>query len=201
MIEDDDNIYGIIIGMKPHAELFLYVQFLSEKTGIISALVRTSKKLSVTAPDLFDYGRFTLKTGKAGNVCFLENFDLIERFQHIGRHFRRLEDASLLCKIIRLNAGHLESHATVTNLLLRALKNINEGKDSKLVCLKMLYLLARDEGFPVREEWLADLPLERKFPVESMLASSFGSDLDSNSVASALDSLLRWLQQQDFKLS
>ena len=98
-----------------------------------------------------------LESSNQGRTWFVKEIRMTTRRSGIGRSYDALRFASALASVISRNPVHEESRENVARLLRTALDAIASGARPDVVHLKSLYLFARDEGYPVKQEWLPSL--------------------------------------------
>jgi hypothetical protein len=124
---------------------------------VLQRLSRSAKPGQV-ALDLFDEVELALESGNQGRTWFVREARLIARHTAIGRSYEALQAASALAGVIARNPVPEESRGPVAELLRSAFGALAAGHRPDLVQLKSLYRFARDEGYPVRQEWFPSLP-------------------------------------------
>lgn len=148
----------------------------SPHDGLLTALLRPSragKPDAAPAPDLFDHLALELQHGKgspAGGPWFVREHRILARHAAIGRDYPTLAAASRLARSITRNPGPEDSRAAIHALLGQAFAALERpGTRPELVYFKSLYCLSRDEGLPLKQEWLPALPPGDRLLVASAL--------------------------------
>ena len=150
---------ALILRIGLSGESFHKLDILTQGTGYILCLQRISKKpLSQTTPDLLDTAEILMDPPRQGATCFIKEYHLIQRRSNIGKSYRALQCASEFCSLIVRNAPHMAAPNILYEITERALNAFNERKSPEIIFLKALYLLLKDEGYPVRESWWPQLP-------------------------------------------
>jgi len=149
-----------VIEKRPPADAFQTFGLFSAEHGNLLALQRVPRKPSPAhvAPDLFDTVSAMLESSNQGRTWFVREVRIVARRAAIGRSYDALRFASALVAVIGRNPVHEESRPNVEQLLRTALDAFGEAGRPDIVHLKSLYLFARDEGYPVRQDWLPALP-------------------------------------------
>jgi hypothetical protein len=129
-------------------------------SGVVSALRRLAKKNARAAVplDLFDEAEVVLESANQGRSWFIGEARVRVRHGEIGRSYEALLAASRLARLIARNAVGPESRPAVARLMREAFAAFGTGPRPDIILLKSLYRFARDEGYPVRQEWLASVP-------------------------------------------
>jgi hypothetical protein len=150
---------AFVIEKRPPADAFQTFVLFSAEHGNLVALQRVPRKStgSHVATDLFDEVSAMLESSNQGRTWFVKEFRIITRRQAIGRSYDTLRFASALAAVIGRNPVHEESRLPVANLLRTALDAFGSADRPDIVHLKSLYLFARDEGYPVKQDWVPSL--------------------------------------------
>jgi hypothetical protein len=109
--------------------------------------------------DLFDEAALALESSNQGRTWFVREARISRRHVAIGRSYEALQGASALAALIARNSVPPESRANVTALLRAGLSAFEESDKPEAVAFKCLYCFARDEGYPVKQEWFPGLTL------------------------------------------
>lgn len=138
-------------------ESSLYIEAFSAKEGYLALIKRVSAKKTTSLPDIFDDIEAALTPADSGDLKFVGEFEIKRRRTAIASNYESFEDAVAIVETVRKNGRHIEDCAKLSTRLRRALDAIDSGLPSPIVRLKFLYLLARDEGYAVREDFFAHL--------------------------------------------
>jgi hypothetical protein len=151
---------AFVIEKRPPADAFQAFGLFSAEHGNLLALQRIARKPSAAhvAPDLFDTISAMLESSNQGRTWFVKEVRIVARRAAIGRSYDALRFASALVAVISRNPVHEESRPNVEELLRTALDAFGTAERPDVVHLKSLYRFARDEGYPVKQEWLPSLP-------------------------------------------
>lgn len=191
----------LVLRLEPSGESFLKMHLLGPEDGLVLCLKRVSKKCSSNkpAPDLFDTADISLETSKQGTMQFVVDYHLIERRSEIGRNYRRLQRASEFCQILALNATHLPDLPALYQLVTRCLDAFSERSTPDIVFLKSLYLLLREEGYPVHQSWWSRLPKNLRPQTKLLIEQPSPEALDPSAAEACNDAirhLRQWLRQE-----
>ncbi len=154
-----------VLAKATHAGDQLILTGFSPEDGLLTALLRLPRAGASTAnppPDLFDRLVLALEHGRGsptGGPWFVREHRLLVRHAAIGRSYESLGAASRLARVITRNPGAQDTRAGIDALLTRAFAAFaRPAARPELVFFKSLYVFARDEGLPLKEEWLPRLP-------------------------------------------
>lgn len=176
---------------------WLRLHCFSAEDGRLDCLLRISKRAAVATPvlDLFDEVQLTLESRNEARTWFVKESALLHRCSGLGRSYDALQHACRFAAIIWKNPGPQESRAPVYHLLRRALEAWETGIRPEIVYFKSLYLLARDEGYPVAQEWRVRLPQETRTFVTSILGEPVASQsTDTTEVTNVTHNLEDYLR-------
>lgn len=170
---------ALVLKTERSGESFLKLHLLTAEQGIFLCLKRTSKKpAQSTKPDLFDQAHVTLESSKQGTMLFVKEYQLLKRRETIGQSYRSLEAASNFAQLLVHNAAHMPESEVLFNLTARTLDAFSGGKAPEVVILKGIYLLLKNEGYPVRESWWPELPADWREPTRKLLKEPSPHNID-----------------------
>lgn len=151
---------GIVLSRRLPSDSFQSFTVFSPVQGVLLVLQRVPKKPSAAhlAIDLFDEVGLFLESSNQGQTWFVKEARLIGRQAGIGRDYERLRLASAFAALVARNPGNEEGRSRVYALLRTAFTAFATAARPEVVAFKSLYTFARDEGYPVRQHWLAELP-------------------------------------------
>ncbi len=153
---------AVVLDRVPSGEHWLRLTIFSLEHGLLLGMQRLSRRAANTTVtlDLFDQVRVTLESRNQGRTWFVRDASLERRRIGLGRSYAALREACRFGRVLASNPLHEDSRAAVHALLERALDAWETGVRPDAVYCKSLFLLARDEGYPVHEEWRAQLGAE-----------------------------------------
>jgi recombinational DNA repair protein (RecF pathway) len=170
---------ALVLKTEPSGESFLKLHLLTVQSGIFLCLKRSSKKLgSSTVPDLFDQAAILLENSQQGTMRFVKEYQLLHRRDQIGLNYHSLHSASRLSQILVQNAPHLPESERLFERTIRAFDAFAAGKAPEVVLLKSLYLLLKDEGYPVRESWWPTLRPDLRRQAKQLLQAPAPAQLE-----------------------
>lgn len=162
---------GFVLLKRPPSDSFQNFTIFAPTQGTLLVLQRLARKpvAASVALDLFDEVALELESSNQGQTWFVKETRLIRRLPEIGRSYDVLRLASALALLIARNPVPEDSREAVATLLRQALGSFASGARPDLVWFKSLYRFARDEGYPLKEEWFPTLPAADRQEVASLL--------------------------------
>lgn len=193
---------AIVLSQTISGDSFHKLQLLSVEAGLFLAMQRHSQKQHTAhRPVIFDTAEIEIQTKSGSQVSFIQSYELIQRRDAIGKNYRSLEAAAKFARLILHNSIAFHSTDTIYALVDKSLNAFAAQKSPDHVYFKALYLLLKQEGYPVRESWYAGLNATSQATVAVILrqaAPTAGSqDLHCQQIS---ETLSEWMQQHtDFK--
>ena len=196
-----DTHKALVLSLESSGESFLKLTVLSPESGAFYCLKRIAKKKSSTTdtPDLFDTAEIDLETTKQGNALFVSNYRTLVRRSEIGQNYQKLLAASEFSAVLATNSPQMGDYANLYHRVERSLDAFCERPHPTIVLLKSLYLLLKDEGYPVRESWWPNLPSTLREAAKNILNQPTpNADLAiaSNDCQLLTKNLYMWLQRE-----
>lgn len=161
---------AFVLLKRPPTDAFQGFNVFSAEHGALLVLQRVPKKKAPGAGasrpaasahlalDLFDEVTLLLESSNEGRTWFIKEARLDARHPTIGRSYDTLRFASALAALIARNPVHEDSRTPVAALLRTAFAAFALAARPDIVFFKSLYCFARDEGYPVKQQWIAALP-------------------------------------------
>ncbi|MCX6942137.1 MAG: hypothetical protein NTX09_15640 [Verrucomicrobia bacterium] len=162
---------AFVLSKRPPADTFQTFNVFSSEHGALLILKRLGKKSggAAVALDLFDEASLLLETSNQGRTWFVKETRLVTRHPDLGRSYETLVAASALASLVARNPVPEESRVAVASLLRTALAALAAGARPDIVYLKSLYCFARDEGYPLKQQWFPLLPAADRATVAPLL--------------------------------
>jgi hypothetical protein len=162
---------AFVLLKRPTADRFLQFTVVSASHGVLLCLRRVAARTASTsvALDLFDEADLWLESSNQGRTWFVKEARLLTRHGAIGRSYDTLRFASAFAAIIARNAVPEESRARVYALVRQTFTVFGTAARPDLVYLKALYCFARDEGYPVKQDWWQSLSADDRTAATEML--------------------------------
>ncbi|MBL4575651.1 MAG: hypothetical protein JKY51_06085 [Opitutaceae bacterium] len=166
------SIEGIVLSKELSGDSWLRLIVFSAQNGNVLCLKRLSQRKSLDSSiDFFDELQLNLESRNQGRSWFISEYHHLNNSQEIGKNYDALIHASRFTKILAGNTLHEESRRPVYQLFKNALSAWRTGIRPEVTLLKSIYILARDEGYPVKEDWCEKLPTRDRASLRSILSS------------------------------
>ena len=145
---------------QPPSEKFHLLTVFSAEHGALTVLQRLAQKAGAPGGvlDLFDDAALVLASSNQGQTWFVQEARLLVRRSTIGRSYDALRLAVAFTTLVARNPVPAESRAQVAARLRQALDAFATAARPDIVHFKSLYCFARDEGYPVKQQWFPALP-------------------------------------------
>ncbi len=189
---------ALVLGKGLPAEAFQPYTVFSAEHGVVRIFQRVSKKAASTAQpplDLFDEAEILMESSNQGQSWFTREARVLTRHSEIGRSYEALSLASSFASVVAANPVHEESRTAVYRLLQTAFEAFSSAGRPDIVYLKSLYRFARDEGYPLKQQWFPDLNDADRALVSSVLnqplAGQTATPADVARLRSRLETYLR----------
>lgn len=153
-----------VLSRADHAGDHVMLTCFSPDDGLFTALLRPPRGAKIDtapAPDLFDRLALSLEHGRGSSAgpWFVKEHRLLVRHSAIGADYERLAGASRLARLVLKNPVAEDARSAIDALLAQAFAAFaRPAARPELVYFKSLYRLARDEGLPLKQDWLPGLP-------------------------------------------
>jgi hypothetical protein len=188
---------AFVLLKRPPTDRFQGCTVFSTEHGPLHVLQRLPKKsaASQVTLDLFDEAALLLESSNQGQTWFVKEIRLLHRPTGIGRGYETLRLASAFASVIARNRVSEDSRAQVGALLRQVFAAFATTDRPDVVYFKALYCFARDEGYPVRQQWLPMLPAELRPEAEAMLRAPVASLAQAGGGETTSDILIRRLEE------
>ncbi|MCD8299509.1 MAG: hypothetical protein LUD39_07170 [Opitutae bacterium] len=192
---------GFILDRCVHGEKFWRVAILTREFGSVSCFVRISGKNKTTVvPDLFDEAEILLEKPKSGSESdprFAKEYNLVHRNSGIAKSYTALSVASKFVAILAKNAFPVDSAESLYTLCANTFRALAEKPNPEACYLKALWTLARDGGYPVKEDWLKNSNSADVQEIVAILRSPLESVVaDARDVVRHSRRLESWLERE-----
>jgi recombinational DNA repair protein (RecF pathway) len=150
---------AFVLLKRPPADRFQQLTVLTPGHGLLLCLRRVAVKSAATsvALDLFDETDLWLESANQGRTWFVREVRVLTRHDAIGRSYDALRFASAFAATIARNSVSEDSRERVYALVRQTLTAFTTARRPDIVHFKALYCFARDEGYPVKQDWLPSL--------------------------------------------
>lgn len=163
---------ALVLAKPPPAESFQSHHLFSDTEGLVRVLRRVPRKPTADhlPLDLFDEASFQLEGARdGGGLWFVKEVRLLHRASGLGRSYAALAAASRLATLVTRNPVPADSREAVYRLLQTAFAALATGGRADVVEFKGTYCLARDEGYPLKQQWFPTLPASDRRLVTTLL--------------------------------
>lgn len=162
---------AFVLAKRPPSDAFHPLTCFSGEHGALLALQRIPKKSAGTTVllDLFDEAALVLESSNQGQLWFIKEVRILSRAPGIGRSYEALDAASRFAALIARNHVPAESRPAVYRLLQQAFTAFGHAARPDVTLFKALYCFARDEGYPVKQQWFPTLPAADRAHVTELL--------------------------------
>ena len=192
-------------GQQLQTTAFILATGFAGEHGALLCLLRSPKTTPATgrrlaaAPgegrlDLFDEAELWLESSNQGRTWFIKEHRIVQRHEGIGRSYETLRAAAALALLISRNPVPDESRPAVAGLLRASFGALAAGGRPDITWLKALYCFLRDEGYPVKQQWWAELPAAEKDTSAQLLNQPLAAQTaDTATVARIIRRLEDWV--------
>ncbi|MGE9295692.1 MAG: hypothetical protein ACQKBV_05335 [Puniceicoccales bacterium] len=187
---------GVVVAKAVSGERFLRLHVLCAENGRLICLWRHSHKMGGGGPDLFDAVSLSLESSSQSGAWFLKEYHTGRPRPGLARRYRALQLATRLGDVLWRNLQHAEFFDPAAQLFDEALDAFEEFPLPQSIYLKALYRFAREEGYAVRQQWLAGLAASETERARSIILRPL-AELPDNAEALAApltEKLERWLR-------
>lgn len=163
---------AFVLLKRPPGDSFQTCTVFSAEHGLLLVMQRVPKKAGagkISPLDLFDEAVLILESSNQGQTWFVKETRLLHRATGIGRSYESLRHASEFAALVARNHVPEESRAGVANLLRQVLAAFNQADRPDIVHFKAVYCFARDEGYPIKQQWVPTLPANDRQLVATLL--------------------------------
>ena len=162
---------AFVLLRQPPGDRFQPFTVLSGEHGVLRCLRRVGRRAAVAsaALDLFDEVDLYLTSSNQGRTWFVQEARVLVRHTAIGRSYDALRLASRFAAILARNPGPEEGRTRVCDLLRQTFGALGAGGRPDVVYLKALFCFARDEGYPVKQDWWQGLPAGDRATASALL--------------------------------
>ena len=174
---------------------FFRSDVLSLHYGLIYCFHRQNHGSDALPPvELFDFANFSLKRSSPQYRGWLiTDYHPVQQYTAIAKYYDAFCYACQFTNFLRPRLSSLNSDLlqAFCRLTARTLFAWREGVRPDIVFFKALYLVARHEGLPIREQWQASLPKEENDAIQKLLK------LPISQQTVEPKQILTWLNQLD----
>ncbi|MEO0794956.1 MAG: hypothetical protein AAFX93_07335 [Verrucomicrobiota bacterium] len=189
---------GLVVAKALSGENHLRLHVLSAEHGRLVCLWRRTQKMGGSGPDLFDQTDFKLEASSGGQTWFVKEYQLQYRHTGIAKRYRSLEQATRLGSFLWQNMLHAEFFEPMAQLANEAFHAFETLPLPYCIYLKSVYRFAREEGYPVRQQWMTHLPQRERETAHDIIHKPLGEQSEhAESESQELTvKLERWLRSE-----
>ncbi|MGA1204489.1 MAG: hypothetical protein ACO3ZW_01570 [Opitutales bacterium] len=189
---------GCLLRKEATGERHLLLVFFLKGNGLQIVLTRKPSKQGPGSglPDLFDSGEVIIEK-KGDKPAFLKEFIAGKSRSGLARSYKALQAAARLALFMEKNLLHMEHFEASWDLLHNALDSLGNRQQSSTVLLKAFYIMARTEGYPVRESWIGKLPAGDRREILQLIQQPVDSiEIDESRIRHWVSVLEKFLQDE-----
>lgn len=188
---------GLVLARDLAGEGHLRLTLLTPTDGLQPLFLRVRQRRAAAQPDLFDDLHAEVEGARHGGGRFLREWEVRRRPDGLARQPAAFLAACAVAAEVLAHRGHAESFDTLHRLLGDALAAWAAGAPVEVVRFKLYYCWARDEGYPVKEQWWTALAPEARATVAELLRAPARDLAPLNDPARPLATHLRaWLARE-----
>lgn len=188
---------ALVLGRSEHGEAWWRLDLLTDHGVEIALFRRRNTAKAEAPPDWLDLILVELEHKDGGGAHFVRSFRLLRRCEGLGRAYDALAEAGRWAAWLRRHGAHLPEPGAIRALLGEALDAWARGGAPAAVGLKFGWRLARAEGWPVAEDWLARLGKAEAERAREVLRMPVAEISVPNGTIAALQSdLFNWIEEQ-----
>ncbi len=188
------QISAIVLDRENRGENSLFITAYSLEEGLVFLFKRMSSKKTSLAPDLFDEISALVQFPESeAPVKFLQQFDIVAHRSGISTSYDKLCSASDIASIVKQNGANISETASLYNLLSQSLGAVETHKNTSAVKLKFLYLLVKEQGYAIREDFFSAMSAQDKEAFSKILKTPIAElDESTDICANLYEALRRW---------
>ncbi len=189
------EISAIILDRESRGETGVMLTALSPERGLVYLFKRISAKKTSLVPDIFcEISAQTQvpQTAENGLVHFVKDFSSVKSRDKISLSYEKLCDASEIASVVKLNGANIDETSLLFDLLGKALDGVAEFENTAAVKIKFLYVLAKEQGYAVKEDFFSRLSQTDKAAFAKILKTPV-AELSADAATQRLyEALRRW---------
>lgn len=156
------TLEALLLDCSPNGESFLQLALLSPVEGLVYALLRQSASKAKPRPDPPQLVEVVLESPRHSGPNFVKEWQPSADWRLLARSWDALATWARIVRFLRPHLHHLENPYPPYQLLLRSLDALLPPANPYAVELKTLFVFGRDEGYPVRQQWIPSLPRDQQ---------------------------------------
>lgn len=193
MRADCESCCSTVLDKSLMGESTLHIRVLCESRGLALLLKRVSASRASLVPDLFDDISFEAERAKMGGLLFLRSHEILKSRSRLAEDYEAFSGAARISGIVLKNAAHMADCSRLSRRLRAALDSLSDKNPPPIVTMKFLYLMVRDEGYAVHQDFFPKLPeAKRNLFAAALRTPSSQMREFSSRIESLLESFERW---------
>jgi len=189
------EISAIVLDRESRGENGVMLTALSPECGLVFLYRRISAKKTSLVPDIFceiSADTQTPQMSDNGLVHFVKDFRTVKSRDKISLSYEKLCDASEIASVVKLNGANIDETPLLFDLLGKALDGVAEFENTAAVKIKFLYVLAKEQGYAVKEDFFGRLSQADRQSFAKILKTPV-AELPADAAMQRLyESLRRW---------
>lgn len=183
-----------VLNREARGESALYIEAFSPVFGLLRMIKKISRSKTSELPDFFNDLSMLTESDTPASLKFLREFSTLRRRGSISKSYEALANASAICACVIKNGINAEDAARLHLKLTSALDSIDSGSPPEIVRFKFMYLIDRDEGYPVREDFYENLSGPSKALMEIIVRTPSAQAAEFRSrTPDLLDKMCEWI--------
>lgn len=192
----------LVLGKKTQGEQQYLLYLFSPEHGKLFAFKKTSRGHSANAiPDLFDKARIKLgkppKQSPETPIYFIQEYTLLQRYGGISQSYKALQCACEFGTFVFKNLEHGDQFQALYPICEQSFQAWSAYPHlPETILLKAMYKLALLEGYPVHQDWRANLPTLKAEALGQILKAPLEDCKESKHTGPLIKGLKAWLKAE-----
>lgn len=189
---------GVVLRISSLKEKILSISLLTPQRGIITCYQKRKVQNQINSNiGLFDIIECSLSLKDNSPKGFLNKHRVIKYHSGIGTHYRKLNLASKWSQFVEKNFIQTTHTEAIYKLSIQTFLALSEEEKPEVTYFKSLYLAIKEEGYPIKEEWVKLLTAEKNQNTKEILSQPIKAQAFPESTVNELtQSLESWAKEQ-----
>lgn len=180
----------LILNKTSSGESLFRLSVFSAEYGLLRLLSRPKLRDRQGLPDLFETGRLLASRSRNNSPWFLAEWHTLHEHRNLAKSYPTLQWATRFSRFLDLNLEHAENYEQWWNTSLKVLSAMETAPEPGLLYFKALFVIGRNEGYPLKESWLSSL----RHPLNAQAKKALASEPESIQNMPHLESLVHNLE-------